>query len=380
MMCASADGTVLPPFTIYQGSHPTDASSSAPPGWVFKSTKCGWINTNLFQEWFEEVFLATCMKDRPVMLVMDNHISHLSTGTINLAIKHDVTILCLPPHSSHVLQPLDKGYFNLLKKTMGEMAISLGYGGIKTVPCRSFAKLLQFAMAKIASESVRSAFRATGLYPFKRIALENDIETVDVIPSSAISTTDETDLPCSQCGKVQANKLVKLGIIPPYLGEILLPPPSQRSKKSSRAKLPARVLSRVAETTATVNSIPAAITKPPIPTEVHPVNQTPTVHVHDSVKPGPSRQGQNPSKNIDYHDEEDDDDDDDDETCCVCHRLCPPRQKHLSYLKIVKWAQCAKCLHWTHLEFCTNVKTVDCYLLKCNLAHAWLEEVEYNCT
>ena len=267
-------GTVLPPFTIYQVSHPTDASSSAPHVWVFKSTKSGWINTNLFQEWFE-VFLATCMKERPVMLVMDNHITHLSTATIDLAIKHGVTLLCLPPPSSHVLlHPLDKGYFNLLMKAMGEMAISLGYGGIKTIPCRSFAKLLQFAMAKIEPESVRSAFRATGLYPFKQIALENDIETVDGIASSAISTTDETDLPYSQCGKVQGNKLVKLGIIPPYLGDIILPPPSQRSMKSSRAKLPAKVLSRVAKTTATVNSISAAITKPPIPTEVQPVNQT----------------------------------------------------------------------------------------------------------
>ena len=24
--------------------------------------------------------------------------------------------------------------------------------------------------------------------------------------------------------------------------------------------------------------------------------------------------------------------------------------------------------------------TVDCYLLKCNVAHAWFEEVEYDCT
>ena len=44
---------------------------------------------------------------RPVLLIQDGHASHMSIGLIELARANDVHLLCLPAHTTHILQPLD---------------------------------------------------------------------------------------------------------------------------------------------------------------------------------------------------------------------------------------------------------------------------------
>lgn len=50
-----------------------------------------------------------------VLLVLDNHSSHLHIETLNLA-KEAGIMLSFPPHCSHKLQPLDVSVFGPLKK------------------------------------------------------------------------------------------------------------------------------------------------------------------------------------------------------------------------------------------------------------------------
>ena len=38
---------------------------------------------------------------------LDAHASNLSIGLIDKAIENNVILLCLPPHTTHMLQPLD---------------------------------------------------------------------------------------------------------------------------------------------------------------------------------------------------------------------------------------------------------------------------------
>ena len=47
---------------------------------------------------------------------MDNHESHISIPLIELAIANNVCLLGLPPHTTHILQPLDVGVFGPLKE------------------------------------------------------------------------------------------------------------------------------------------------------------------------------------------------------------------------------------------------------------------------
>ena len=45
------------------------------------------------------------------MLLVDGHASHISTAAIQYYIDQKIILLCLPAHTTHLLQPLDVGVF-----------------------------------------------------------------------------------------------------------------------------------------------------------------------------------------------------------------------------------------------------------------------------
>ena len=50
-----------------------------------------------------------------MLLIEDRHASHITIDVIELAHKNDIHLLCLPAHTSHILQPLDIGVFKSFK-------------------------------------------------------------------------------------------------------------------------------------------------------------------------------------------------------------------------------------------------------------------------
>ena len=50
------------------------------------------------------------------MLVLDRHKSHELAEFHKYCYKHNIILLCLPPHSSHLTQPLNVGCFSVLKR------------------------------------------------------------------------------------------------------------------------------------------------------------------------------------------------------------------------------------------------------------------------
>ena len=51
---------------------------------------------------------------------MDGHSSHVSIEVIQLARDNGVHLLCLPSHTTHILQPLDVGVFKLFKSNFSK--------------------------------------------------------------------------------------------------------------------------------------------------------------------------------------------------------------------------------------------------------------------
>ncbi|KAK9517519.1 hypothetical protein VZT92_022885 [Zoarces viviparus] len=60
-------------------------------------------------------FLKFAAQERPLLLIMDAHQSHLDPELVRAAQREGVILLCLPPHTSHILQPLDMSFFGPLK-------------------------------------------------------------------------------------------------------------------------------------------------------------------------------------------------------------------------------------------------------------------------
>ena len=162
--CISADGKNMPPMVIFSKRVPRDLQNNELQGWLYKSTPSGFINSDLFLVWFEEIFVNNKPKDTPCMLIMDAHSTHVSHKVIESAKNHQVELITIPAKSSHLLQPLDQ-IFHCMKENFADLAISLKYVSSDILTNTSkLPYLLRIAMEKAWSTYViKMAFQRTGM-------------------------------------------------------------------------------------------------------------------------------------------------------------------------------------------------------------------------
>jgi hypothetical protein len=84
-----------------------------PAGSVVGMSYSGWINEDLFLDSLKH-FLKFKSEGK-VLLILDNYGSHTSYEAIRFCKDHDIELIELPLHSTHVLQPLDRTFFKSLK-------------------------------------------------------------------------------------------------------------------------------------------------------------------------------------------------------------------------------------------------------------------------
>ena len=117
LFCVSATGEYLPPFTVYKSKHLYDGwTTGGPEGSAYGCSESGWMMDNIFESWFIKVFVKHVEShQKPVLVTYDGHNSHLTYNTVKIAMDNDIIIICLPPNTSHALQPLDVGVFRSVK-------------------------------------------------------------------------------------------------------------------------------------------------------------------------------------------------------------------------------------------------------------------------
>lgn len=106
----------MPPIIIWSGKSLSPKQTIGEiPGTLHGFSARGWMDCELFNLWFSELFLHYAPKARPLLLSLDGHSSHYCPDTIRLAAKEKVVIFTFPPNTTHLTQPLDKGVFRPLK-------------------------------------------------------------------------------------------------------------------------------------------------------------------------------------------------------------------------------------------------------------------------
>lgn len=116
--CCSASGSFLPAFIIYKAKkmYPTWTENGL-NGAKYSISDSGWMESEQFKLWFSDIFLeGTKNLTGPKILFYDGHGSHISLELIDLAIKNNVHLLCLPAHSSAHFQPLDVAVYKEVKR------------------------------------------------------------------------------------------------------------------------------------------------------------------------------------------------------------------------------------------------------------------------
>ena len=120
MVCANATGNVLPPYILFKGERENEAlKATIPTDWKMRLTPKGWMDADSFTYWLKQVFLPYVEKVRreeteEVELLLDGHRSHEGLEAVQFAKENNITIFCLPPHLTHLLQPLDVSFFRLM--------------------------------------------------------------------------------------------------------------------------------------------------------------------------------------------------------------------------------------------------------------------------
>jgi len=131
----------------------------------------GWTIDEIGLIWLTKLF-GPFTEGRKVgryrLLILDGHGSHVTAHFDRYCTEHDIIVLCMPPHSSHLLQPLDVACFAVLKRTYGLNIQAQMWAGINYIDKDDFLELyLPAREVTYSSRIVQSGFRATGLVPFE---------------------------------------------------------------------------------------------------------------------------------------------------------------------------------------------------------------------
>ena len=103
-------------------------------------------------------------------ILLDGHSSHYCPETIHLAAEEDVIIFTLPPNTTHLTQPLDKGVFGPFKDHWRQVChdFQVSHPG-KVVSNYNFSKLFSKAwMESMTCTNIVAGFHTTGIFPVNR--------------------------------------------------------------------------------------------------------------------------------------------------------------------------------------------------------------------
>jgi hypothetical protein len=171
--CISSTGFSVPTCIIFKGKVPIQGwfeEYDLPRDWRIEVSANGWTTNQIGLRWLENCFLpATTARTKggSRLLVLDGHGSHLTPHFDQMCKDNNIVCICMPPHSSHLLQPLDVGCFGPLKRAYGglvEAKMRLGYNHIDKL---DFLKAYPAARQQVFTiQNIQSGFRAAGILPF----------------------------------------------------------------------------------------------------------------------------------------------------------------------------------------------------------------------
>ena len=176
LSCVSASGYSLPPMMVYPRKRAVhdNCKEGCISNTLFKSSSNGWINTDLFLDWYK-FFKDNIPPIRPVLLIMDGHGSHISIELIELARLDGIYLLCLPAHTTHILQPLDIGVFKSFKANFSKTCskyMSTNRGRVITTD--KLAMLVAEAWPlSFTPVNIMSGFKKCGIFPLNPSAVSD---------------------------------------------------------------------------------------------------------------------------------------------------------------------------------------------------------------
>ncbi|XP_063891128.1 uncharacterized protein LOC135116582 [Helicoverpa armigera] len=148
-----------------------------PPGCIGAGNSSGWM-TGLEFRVFMKHFIGNVKPSAtdPVLLLLDNHTSHLDIEVVETAKENNVVLLSFPPHCSHKLQPLDVGVYGPFKNYCASQQDAwLRNNPGKTMSIHDIPSIVNKALpSALNPANIINGFKKTGIAPFNKDVFQDD--------------------------------------------------------------------------------------------------------------------------------------------------------------------------------------------------------------
>lgn len=165
----------------------------------YTSSAKGYTNNELGVEYIKDFHEQTKEKaDKVRILFVDGHASHCTLAFLDFAAEHNIIIISYPPHTTHKLQGLDVACFGPLKIFWAQERDKWERERGEPVRKEDFLRVYHLAATRAFTEgNIRSAFRATGVWPINHEIFSDG----DFAPAQETST--HGSFPCNMSTPVK---------------------------------------------------------------------------------------------------------------------------------------------------------------------------------
>jgi hypothetical protein len=203
----------IPPFIILAGQYHLAhwyTECNLPSNWRIATTENGWTTNEMGLEWVKHFNQHTerCMKGTYRLLILDGHKSHHSDEFETYCEEHNIITLCMPAHSSHLLQPLNVGCFGPLKKVYGHQIEEFMRTYVNHITKVEFLCAFREAyFTSMTEKNIRGSFAATGLIPYnpERVLSKLDVLLRTPSPSNLCLSTTQSWVSKTPQNLIEAN-------------------------------------------------------------------------------------------------------------------------------------------------------------------------------
>lgn len=197
----NALGNTIPPFFVFPRVNLKEHMlHGAPEGSAGSAYPSGWMTSEIFFSYMTHFIKhAKCVKEKPTLLLLDNHESHISIPVLEIAKRHGIHMLTFHPHTSHKMQPLDRTVFGPFKAYYNSACESwmLCHPG-KPMTIYNISSAVGEAYPQaLTMKNIQSGFKVTGIWPFNENIFQ-DVEFLSSYVTDQRSPDDDLASPADQ--------------------------------------------------------------------------------------------------------------------------------------------------------------------------------------
>lgn len=136
---------------------------------IYRSSKNAFITNDIYKDYIGSVIIPHVKEKRKclsedkqrAMLIVDGHKSHFSDDILAVLAANNIEYVSIPPHSSHLLQPLDRHFFSQVKSFYRQKNPNTNLCAFTANLERIYIAIEQASVQSI----IHSSFKRAGIIP-----------------------------------------------------------------------------------------------------------------------------------------------------------------------------------------------------------------------